>query len=164
MFRREQVHGTTAPLTAACFFPKQFGHDVVSRHPNTQGMNVVTIGTANIVIRSQTFDDARRNRFLPVIKVHKAKHATPVIHLGALILKVAPEHHVLINCQPLFVGQEGIGSIKYRWGPFLGHELDVSLQQFQLYRINKSDRQLGSVCNRQQSQAIMCLIKVRQHS
>ena len=32
--------------------------------------------------------------FLPVVKVNKAKHLAPVIHLGAFVFKTTPQGHV----------------------------------------------------------------------
>jgi hypothetical protein len=61
-------------------------------------MNMVTIGTANIILAgTHCLDNTCRYSFLPVIQVDEAEHFAPVVHFGALVFKEAPQYHIFIE-------------------------------------------------------------------
>jgi hypothetical protein len=80
--------------------------------PALRSMDVVAVGAAHVVVRPQRLDHAARDGLLAVVEVDKAEHLAPVVHLGALVFKVAPQEHVFVEHQPLLRRDLSRGSLK----------------------------------------------------
>ncbi len=93
-------------------------------------MYVVAIRAANIIFTwTHRLNYARRYGFLTVIEVDKTEHFAPIVHFGALILKIAPQNHVFVNFQSFFLGNLGGSSLKNWEGSFFNHRFVVSFRQ-----------------------------------
>ena len=101
MFRRKHMHRTTTALRATSLLPEQLRHHLPRRHSGAQSVYVVAIGAANIVrvIPAHRSNHPSRNSLLAVVQVNKTEHFAPVIHLGALVLKKAPQNHIFVEHQ-----------------------------------------------------------------
>src|SRR6476469_3329096 len=124
VFGRKHVHRTAAALRATSFLPEQLRHYLPRRDARAQSVNVIAVGAADVigVISAHRSNHASRDSFLTVVQVDKTKHFAPVVHLSKLILKVAPQEHILVEHQALIPRNVYALRVKNWYSPFLNHK------------------------------------------
>ena len=60
------------------------------------------------MLQLQSLDHPCRHSLLAIIKMDEAKHLASVVHLRALVLKAASQHHVPVEAEPHIL-REGAG-------------------------------------------------------
>mmetsp|Transcript_30622 Transcript_30622/g.76019 ORF Transcript_30622/g.76019 Transcript_30622/m.76019 type:complete len:324 (-) Transcript_30622:49-1020(-) len=93
----EHVHGPAPALGAARLLAVQLRHDLPRRDALTQSVHVVAISRRDDVVLAEALDDACTDGLLPVVEMHEARHPAAVVHLGAHVLELPPETHILVE-------------------------------------------------------------------
>ena len=100
------MHRASLATTYACGFPEKLRHHGSRRHTFTQGMDVIPICTTHVIVLFQAFDETCRHSLLAIVKVHEPKHLASVVHLCTHVLEAPPQHHVFVEDQSFFLGDQ----------------------------------------------------------
>ena len=101
MFPGEQVHGSAAPLAAACLLAEQLTHHFSGWNACAEGVDVIAVGAAKpVVLTLHGTDHTGAHSLLAVVEVNETEHFAAVIHFRALVLEAASEGHVSEQLKP----------------------------------------------------------------
>ena len=99
------MHGPPLPLAEAGGFAEQLGHHPARLGPTHDGLGVFAVGREDIIILVQPCRGPYRHRLLPAVEMQETGDVPLGVLLGAGLLKLARQHHLLVQPQQLLIGQ-----------------------------------------------------------